>query len=87
MKPQSYYKIRSVVRVVFWSAVVFFVTYGTLVLGDVIADLYRGDEACEVTLHRDFSWDSTTGEPIDIDSCEAPTNVILLEEGRWEWAD
>jgi hypothetical protein len=87
MKSQLYYSVRGVVRMIFWSAVIAAATWSSLAMGDVIANWYDNRPSCEVVLHRDFTWDSTAGQIVNIDACSAPTNVTLLEGGTWEWTE
>ena len=83
MEPRNklYYQTRTVVRILFWAAIV----VGLFMVGDFIN---KSDEnLCPVALERDFTWNSTNGEIVNIYQCQHPTHVRLLEDGRWEWAE
>jgi hypothetical protein len=87
MHTETYYRVRTAVRFIFWSAALFLATLGVVALQDVVAALEDDREDCNIVLNRDFTWDSATGEIVNVYSCSAPTNVTLLEDGTWQWTE
>lgn len=83
MKGRGYYAVRSLVRWVFWSTVLFLIVVG---LGTVVEFFQESDEnKCDVAVHFDFTWNSATGEYVDVERCNHPRDVILLQDGTWIW--
>ena len=87
MHTETYYRVRTAVRFISWSAALFLATLGVVALQDVVAALEDDREDCNIVLNRDFTWDSATGEIVNVYSCFAPTNVTLLEDGTWQWTE
>jgi hypothetical protein len=85
MKSPAYYRTRSIVRWIFWSVVAVLAVIGLSRVADWIDT--SDENLCPVSLERDFTWNSTNGEIVNVYECQAPTNVRLLEDGRWEWAE
>lgn len=77
--PPVYYHIRSLVRGVFWTGVFAGAVFG------ISAVVNNDKPECPVTLNFDFTY--TVDEPYDPASCREPINVILKDDGRWEWAN
>lgn len=75
--PPIYYKVRSVVRWTFWTGIAML---GVVYLGRVVD---TAPTKCDVQVNRDFTWSNPKG--VDISQCSHPVNVILHEEGTWEW--
>lgn len=80
--PPIYYTIRSIIRWTFWSGVVFVLI---IIFGKFVS-LFDGepDTPCPAILNIDFTW-SPAVDSIDLKSCRHPNNVILKEDGTWEW--
>ena len=88
MRTEMYYRVRTAVRFIFWSAALLLGTLGVIALRDLVSALEGNPEDCNIVLNRDFTWDSAVpGEIVDVHSCGAPNNVTLLENGTWEWTD
>jgi len=87
MKSETYYIIRTAVRGIFWSLTILVATLGVSALQDIVAALEDDREQCDIVLNRDFTWDSSTGLFLDVNTCAAPTNVTLLQGGTWEWTE
>lgn len=88
MKTENYYRVRAIVRFIFWSAALVLGTLGVVALQDLVAALENNPADCDIVLNRDFTWDSAVpGEVVNVHSCSAPTNVTLLENGTWEWTE
>ncbi len=80
-----YYKVRSVVRFAFWSAVGLGVfSLLNFVLNGVSED--NSKPVCDVTLDRDFTW-SWNGTAIHLTTCDSPQDVVLNVDGTWRWFD
>lgn len=77
-RKKSYYVIRSIVRHVFWTSVIFgfFLAFGAL------TEALKSDK-CDVDLNFDFTWTWVT--PMDLSECQMPHNVILHNNYTWEW--
>lgn len=80
--PPIYYKVRSVVRFVFWFAVAVAFVFGFGALVNRNDDDARN---CPVELWRDFTWTSINNQTFDLDACEHPTGIVLLPDGTWWW--
>ena len=80
-----YYKIRTVVRTVFWTAVALgaFVALNAFLNG--VQDK-NSKPVCDVTLERDFTW-SWNGTAIHLTTCDSPEDVVLNVDGTWRWFD
>lgn len=87
MKSETYYTIRTAVRCIFWSLTILVGTLGVMALQDIVAALDAHGKPCDIVLNRDFTWDSATGQIVNVYSCDAPTNVTLLEDGTWRWTE
>lgn len=83
-RSKTYYRVRSVVRWVFWSTAVFLFMLGF----DAVVDHFdKSDEnECDVAVNFDFTWESASGSRIDVDDCRHPRGVVLAQNGTWEWA-
>lgn len=87
--PTIYYRIRSVVRTVFWTTLI----ASTFVVIFEINDDDRPE--CDVTLDISggrFTWNSEDFASLhpdieSIDDCRQPDNVVLREDGSWDWYD
>jgi hypothetical protein len=77
---EMYYKVRSVVRWVFWTSVAFLAITG---FGKVVKALENEPSKCAVALNRDFTWEATGS--VDLAECRHPNNVVLLPGGTWVW--
>ena len=79
---KGYYKTRTVVRFIFWG------TVGSLaIIGcSTVADKLNGTDkaVCNVSLNEDFSW-QWNGNAVPLTDCLAPEDVILNENGTWDW--
>ena len=83
--PPIYYKVRSVVRFVFWFglALSFILAFGRIVNDDE-------KDRCPVDLWQNFTWSSVDNKTFNLDTCQHPTGIVLLPDGTWwwsEWAD
>lgn len=79
-----YYSVRTLVRWVFWSTILFLIVVG---LGTVLEFFDKSDEnQCDVAVHFDFTWDSRSGDYVNVDRCNHPRDVVLLQDGTWIWA-
>ena len=78
----SYYRTRSIVRILFWGAIVLVVGW---VIQNTINNLREPDNTCPVVLNEDFTWVSDNYFDIDVDRCTHPDLVILHQNGSWEW--
>lgn len=87
MKSKTYKRVRTVVRYVFWGAMGYLAVLGVSALQDVVSALENKPADCDIVLNRDFTWDSASGEIINVYSCSAPHNVTLLKDGTWEWTE
>ena len=78
--PPIYYKVRSIVRWLFWTMVYFIalVLFGLVLEGDQ-------SQECDVDLLFNFTW--TSDKPIDLSQCVPPSNVTLFRDGRWAWTE
>lgn len=79
----GYYRVRSAVRFVFWASVSVLSVLGLSKVADAIDD--SDENVCDVAVHFDFTWNSTTGEYIDVERCNHPRDVVLLQDGTWIW--
>lgn len=78
--PPIYYKIRTFVRVAFWSSVVI----GLTTFASWFSQL--GDKPeCPVILNSDFTYQKLAD--FDPTECTAGYNVTLLEDFRWIWTN
>jgi hypothetical protein len=80
--PNYYYKIRSVVRVTFWSGLCGGLLFGAVKLLDTYEDK---TPKCEVTTNVDFTWANNTTNPIDLSTCRHPQGIVLESDGTWRW--
>lgn len=88
MRTETYYRVRTTVRFVFWSTALVLATLGVVALQDLVAALEDHRDECDIVLNRDFTWNSAVpGEVVSVHSCSAPTNVTLLENGTWRWTE
>ena len=67
----TYYKVRSVVRFVFWTGVY---------IGRVVD---TAPPKCDIQVNRNFTWDNPRA--VDVSKCQQPNNVILKGDGTWAW--
>lgn len=77
--PPIYYKVRSVVRWVFWTGIVML---GVVYLGRVVD---TQPPTCNVRVNFDFTWDNPNN--VDISKCQHPDNVVLHRNGTWKWLE
>jgi hypothetical protein len=77
----NYYRIRTLVRVIFWGTVAAGIGIGLGELADAVDT--TNDNPCDVSIHRDFTW--TASAPVDLTACDHPVGIDLLQDGRWEW--
>jgi hypothetical protein len=73
-----YYKVRTVVRVLFWGSVTAGFTLSLLWLAD------RNElPECPIVLNRDFTYE--TKAEFDPSTCWAGDHVEILDDFRWGW--
>lgn len=83
--PPIYYTIRTCVRWLFWTTVATAILSGVMVTLDYFQ--YRNaDPVCDVTVNRDFTW-KWNGTPVALSECRAPSDIVLNDDGRWDWFD
>ena len=87
MKSKTYKRVRSAVRYIFWGSMGYLAVLGLIALQNIVSALENKPADCDIVLNRDFSWDSASGEVINVYSCSAPNNVTLLKDGTWEWTE
>ena len=87
MKSKAYKRVRTVVRYIFWGSMGYLAVLGLIALRDIVTALENKPADCDIVLNRDFSWDSASGEVVNVYSCSAPNNVTLLKDGTWEWTE
>ena len=87
MKSNTYKRVRTAVRCVFWGTMGYLAVLGVSALQDVVSALENKPADCDIVLNRDFTWDSASGEVVNVYSCSAPNNVTLLKDGTWEWTE
>jgi len=87
MKTKTYKRVRSVVRYIFWGSMGYLAVLGLIALQDVVNALENKPADCNIVLNRDFTWDSASGDVINVYTCSAPNNVTLLKDGTWEWTE
>lgn len=87
MKSRTYKQVRTAVRCIFWGAMGYLAILGVSALQDVVSALEDRPADCAIALNKDFTWDSASGDVVNVNSCSAPNNVVLLEDGTWEWAE
>lgn len=87
MKTKTYKRVRSVVRYIFWGSMGYLAVLGLIALQDIVNALENKPADCNIVLNRDFTWDSASGDVINVYTCSAPNNVTLLKDGTWEWTE
>lgn len=87
MKTKTYKQVRSVVRYIFWVSMGYLAVLGVIALQDVVNALENKPADCDIVLNRNFTWDSASGEVVNVYTCSAPNNVTLLKDGTWEWTE
>ena len=87
MKTKTYKRVRSVVRYIFWGSMGYLAVLGLIALQDIVNTLENKPADCNIVLNRDFTWDSASGDVINVYTCSAPNNVTLLKDGTWEWTE
>jgi hypothetical protein len=87
MKSKAYKRVRTVVRYIFWGSMGYLAVLGLIALRDIVTALENKPADCDIVLNRDFTWDSASGEVVNVYSCSAPNNVTLLKDGTWEWTE
>ena len=87
MKSKAYKRVRTVVRYIFWGSMGYLAVLGLIALRDIVTALENKPVDCDIVLNRDFTWDSASGEVVNVYSCSAPNNVTLLKDGTWEWTE
>jgi hypothetical protein len=87
MKSRTYKQVRTAVRCVFWGTMGYLAVQGLIALQNIVTALENKPADCNIVLNRDFTWDSASGDVINIYSCSAPNNVTLLKDGTWEWTE
>ena len=87
MKSKAYKRVRTVVRYIFWVSMGYLAVLGLIALRDIVTALENKPADCDIVLNRDFTWDSASGEVVNVYSCSAPNNVTLLKDGTWEWTE
>lgn len=78
--PPVYYTVRTFVRCVFWTLVMF----GFIMVASWISRL-GSQPKCPIVLNSDFTY--TVVSPFDLTECSAGPNVTLQDNGRWEWTE
>lgn len=76
--PPIYYKIRTVVRCVFWGSV----GAGLMAFASWFSQL-DDKPACPITLNSDFTYEAS--QSFEVASCDPGRNVVLVDNTRWEW--
>ena len=87
MKTKTYKRVRSVVRYIFWGSMGYLAVLGLIALQDIVNALENKPADCNIVLNRDFTWDSASGDVINVYTCSAPNNVTLLKDGTWGWTE
>ena len=87
MKSKAYKRVHTVVRYIFWGSMGYLAVLGLIALRDIVTALENKPADCDIVLNRDFTWDSASGEVVNVYSCSAPNNVTLLKDGTWEWTE
>jgi hypothetical protein len=82
-RSEAYYAVRSAVRWVVWSSVAALAVVGAGTAADWIDD--SDENLCPVILRSDFSWESATGNTVNVNQCRPPLGKILLANGTWDW--
>lgn len=82
-KTSHYYFIRTLVRFTFWSGVGLLSVLGIGQLADIVDP--DNDNPCRIALNRNFTWENDGQMFVDITKCDAPTSVLLHQDGTWEW--
>ena len=77
----NYYRIRTLVRIIFWGGLAVGASIGLGELSAALDTTY--DNPCDVSVHRDFTWTSVSS--VDLTACDHPVGIDLLPDGRWEW--
>jgi len=76
--PPIYYTIRTAVRTLVWGGFAL-VTFGLLV------EATDDDRpSCDIAITSPATWEAK-GAPVDVSECVAPANMVLNQDGTWEW--
>lgn len=73
----NYYRVRTVVRLAFWSAV----TLGGVLIAHAVSEAVTLDP-CPVTI-TPGAWQARPGEVVNLSECEHPAGIRLLPGGTW----
>jgi len=81
-RSQSYYTVRSLVRWVFWTTVLFI---SIVVFGTLLNLRVEEKGPCDVTIESNFLWRPNATQ-IDIEACDHPDGVLLNSDWTWQWS-
>jgi hypothetical protein len=76
--PPVYYTIRTAVRTLVW---------GGLAMGSFLVAMEATDDdrpSCDITITSPATWEAK-GAPVNVSECVAPANMVLSQDGTWEW--
>lgn len=77
---EMYYTIRAFVRFIFWGSIFSIIAFTAYHLG-----ASESQPACDVTVHRDFTWTPNNGSLPSLSACDHPSMIRLEADGTWLW--
>jgi hypothetical protein len=77
--PPIYYTVRTIVRFMFWTAVLFGLLFA-------VTKANGENNECDVVVTQSFSWRWADDAKVrDLDKCSDPANTVLNEDGTFIW--